>query len=119
MADLDKTIKAIEEWINDPNALDTEIDACLVADALELLKEQQPKKKGKWIDKQFLVCGCCGAKCSVCGGRSAGYSKETIGGNDYFFYPYCQNCGAEMDGEQKRSVRWSALECVGKDGEQE
>ena len=41
MADLEKVIKAIDEWINDQNALDTKIDACLVADALELLKEQR------------------------------------------------------------------------------
>ena len=41
MADLDETIKAIDEWINDQNALDTKIDACLVADALELLKEHR------------------------------------------------------------------------------
>ena len=41
MAVLEKVIKGLEEWINDDNALDTKIDACLVADALELLKEQQ------------------------------------------------------------------------------
>ena len=41
MDKLEKVIKAIDEWINDQNALDTKIDACLVADALELLKERR------------------------------------------------------------------------------
>ena len=41
MDKLNETISKLEAWIDDPNAMDTEIDACLVADALELLKEQQ------------------------------------------------------------------------------
>ena len=43
MDKLNETISKLEAWIYDQNAMDTEIDACLVADALELLKEQQPK----------------------------------------------------------------------------
>lgn len=105
----EKVIKGIDICLSRFNCGDAcpykqeDSDDCmkqLKNDVLELLKEKQPKKKGKWIDKQFFVGGCCGATCSVCGGRSAGYSKETIGGNDYFFYPYCQNCGADMRGEQ-------------------
>lgn len=40
MADINKTIKALTEWIEDPNAMNAEIDGSLVSDALELLKEQ-------------------------------------------------------------------------------
>ena len=40
MADINKTIKALIEWIEDPNAMNAEIDGSLVSDALELLKEQ-------------------------------------------------------------------------------
>ena len=46
MSKLNETISKLEAWIDDPNAMDTEIDACLVADALELLKEQQEKIDG-------------------------------------------------------------------------
>ena len=41
MDKLNETISKLEAWIDDQNAMDTEIDACIVADALELLKEQQ------------------------------------------------------------------------------
>ena len=40
MADINKTIKALTEWIEDPNAMNAEIDGSLVSDALKLLKEQ-------------------------------------------------------------------------------
>lgn len=43
MDKLNETISKLEEWIDDQNAMNTEIDACLVADALELLKEKQPR----------------------------------------------------------------------------
>ena len=60
MADINKTIKALTEWIEDPNAMNAEIDGSLVSDAIELLKEQP-----KWIpvderlpeeDGFYLVC---------------------------------------------------------------
>ena len=41
MDKLNETISKLEAWIDDQNAMDTEIDACIVADALELLKEQK------------------------------------------------------------------------------
>lgn len=41
MDKLNETISKLEAWIDDPNAMDTEIDACIVADALDLMKEQQ------------------------------------------------------------------------------
>ena len=41
MDKLNETISKLEAWIDDPNAMDTEIDACLVADSLDLLKEQK------------------------------------------------------------------------------
>ena len=46
MDKLNETISKLEAWIDDPNAMNTEIDACLVADAIELLKEQQQKIDG-------------------------------------------------------------------------
>lgn len=41
MADINKTIKALIEWIEEPNAMNAEIDGSLVSDALELLESQQ------------------------------------------------------------------------------
>lgn len=39
MADLEKTIKGLEDWINCPFPMDAEIDPKLVHDSLELLKQ--------------------------------------------------------------------------------
>ena len=86
MADLQKTIKGLEDWIDTPFAMNAEIDPKLVHDALELLKERQwipvtermPDEydsvevwekygkisctayfaKGKWT-----ICGTCGESC--------------------------------------------------------
>lgn len=41
MADLQKAIKGLEDWIDTPFAMNAEIDPKLVHDALELLKERQ------------------------------------------------------------------------------
>ena len=41
MAELENTIKRIEDWINAPFAMNAEIDPHIVHDALELLKSQQ------------------------------------------------------------------------------
>ena len=59
MADLNKTIKALEAWRDDPNAVNSEIDAYIVADALELLKEQQRKWKPDNVKGNY-ICGRCG-----------------------------------------------------------
>ena len=40
MADIEKVIKGLEKWIDDPLAQNAEIEPQLVHDALELLKEQ-------------------------------------------------------------------------------
>ena len=45
---MEKVINELQAWIDDPNAMNAEIDGHLVADALELLKEQQEQKE-KWI----------------------------------------------------------------------
>ncbi len=41
MADIQKTIKELQEWINRPAALGTSIDPWLVHDCLDLLNDQQ------------------------------------------------------------------------------
>ena len=56
MSKLNETISKLEAWIDDQNAMDTEIDACIVADALELLKEQKEllEKKQHDIDQMCV-----------------------------------------------------------------
>ena len=54
----------MEAWIDDQNAMDTEIDACLVADALELLKEQKNRidvlrSEVKRLDVDIVRCKDC------------------------------------------------------------
>ena len=84
MADINKTIKALTEWIEDPNAMNAEIDGSLVSDALELLKEQQPKKP---------VYDCPLIRCPRC--------KNSIN----VIQKYCDECGQAIDwskdGEQE------------------
>lgn len=46
MADVEKVIKGLEKWIDDPLAQNAEIEPQLVHDALELLKEQE-----SWINE--------------------------------------------------------------------
>ena len=41
--DREKVIKGLEKWIDDPLAQNAEIEPQLVHDALELLKEQEPR----------------------------------------------------------------------------
>lgn len=41
MADIEKTIKALNDWIEEPNAINSEIDGSLVSDAVDCLEEQQ------------------------------------------------------------------------------
>lgn len=91
-----ETIKNLEQEIRDKNIRLNER-----AKQVESLLKEQKRTKGKWAERQYGFCGTCHARCSVCGKWSAGYSKETIGGNEYFFYPFCCNCGADMRGEQE------------------
>lgn len=54
MADLEKTIKALNDWIEEPNAINSEIDGWLVSDAVECLEEQQAKIKYLKSEKERL-----------------------------------------------------------------
>ena len=100
MQKLEKVIKGFEQclicgiaedkcapctYLTEPNCITK-----LKRDALELLKEQQPKK-GHWETK--IIRGDKAMCCSVCGEDSG-----TI-----YDYPFCPNCGAYMgeDGEQE------------------
>lgn len=101
MSELEKVtiIKAMEEWLNDDNALDTKIDACLVADALGLLKEQQGEidrlkaeqpKKGHWEKAKHANDRW--HSCSVCG-----VTTERLDHNGFkLICNYCPVCGADM-----------------------
>ena len=108
MADLEKVIiiKGLEEWINANDELDTKIDACLVADALDLLKEQQVEidrlkseqpKKGHW--KKSTYADDRWHECSECGKVTEKVDKN---GNK-LICNFCRICGADMrkDGEQE------------------
>ena len=105
MPDINKTIKALTEWIEDPNAMNAEIDGHLVADALELLKEQQPKKP-HYTTLRYIVKGeevsVKHPECPKCIKNSGLYlwDAEIERGQ-----AFCKRCGQAID--------WS------KDGEQE
>ena len=89
MADLQKTIKRIEEWIGAPFACDAEIDPEIVHDALELLKEQQPKT-GHWKrTRRKNAYGGIEIVCSVCDDH---VMVQNVG--DELF---CRHCGAKME----------------------
>ena len=45
MAELEKTIKALKDWKNDPLAMNAEIDPCLVDDALSVIESLQSENK--------------------------------------------------------------------------
>lgn len=55
MANVEKTIKALTEWREDPNALNAEIDGNLVSDAIDCLEslraeiKQLKEQQQKWI----------------------------------------------------------------------
>lgn len=106
MADLDNTIKSLEHCYKGECVYDdgercpyVNISGCtkaMLSNALELLKDQQPKK-GEWIERED-VSGDLYYDCSVCGESWViidGTPKEN--GMDY-----CPHCGADMrkDGEQ-------------------
>lgn len=61
-----------------------------MAAAVELLKGQEPRKKGYWKYPQSL--DCC---CSECGNQPDHETGESIP-----LYDYCPYCGAEME------VKW-------------
>ena len=58
----------------------------IATDALSLLKEQKPQKKGFWINPTSLDC-----HCSECGGQ-----PEHESGSSIPLYDYCPYCGAKM-----------------------
>lgn len=47
MADIEKTIKALKDWKNDPLAMNAEIDPCLVDDALSVIEQMGQERR--WI----------------------------------------------------------------------
>ena len=114
MADLEKVIiiKGLEEWINDNDALDTKIDACLVADALDLLKEQQERikvledeetaknKPMKVVYDMNPMTQLPVSFCPICG---YAVDKYAYGRNDLpqVFCPYCGQALDWKDGEQE------------------
>lgn len=61
-----------------------------VNEALVLLREQEPIKKGYWVRPDFLDC-----HCSVCGEQ-----PEHEPGDSVPLYDYCPYCGAKME------VKW-------------
>ena len=86
--DMEKVIKGVHdarryledrEWVD--KSVGVHIDA--LNDALELLKEQEPKT-GRWIDSAG------DDKCSVCGATYGDLYP------DYQYTHYCPNCGAKM-----------------------
>jgi hypothetical protein len=50
------------------------------------------QKHGKWVDD-----GRCCCKCTECGNHVLGNTSESL--RRYNLRPYCENCGAKMDGE--------------------
>lgn len=102
MDKLSKAIQVLEDQINysvrNMDEVSVELDFETADVILELLKAQQPKKKGKW-------------KCDVGhwieGERETGemidtYACSYCGFYQYWKTPFCPNCGAVMnqDGEQ-------------------
>ena len=107
MADIEKVIKGLEHCavrhkcnnecpysniIQDQNE---GMDSCvtqLSKDALELLKDQQPKK-GHWIEKgdidsdPYYNCSVCGVSWTMIDGTPEGNGMK-----------YCPRCGARLDG---------------------
>ena len=90
MSKLNETISKLEAWIDDPNAMNTEIDACLVADALELLKEQNRSKHGHWVVLEN--CSNAGVYCSEC--HTKMFDRYPMKKK---FSQYCGHCGAHND----------------------
>ena len=105
MADIEKTINEIESWLNATDGIETEIELLqnpppffAIANALKLLKEQQPKK-GHWIDNDdpddnYFTCSVCGDLWIL----NDGTPEDNL-------MNYCPHCGARMDerreGEQE------------------
>lgn len=96
MIDLEKVIKGLEETeIMLKQAVDRGGEMAVmgafkcynhVSDAIALLKEQEPHKKGYWKYPQSL--DCC---CSECGNQPDREPGESVP-----LYNYCPYCGAEM-----------------------
>lgn len=64
MADLEQTIKGLEEWINCPFPMDAEIDPELVHESLELLQQfrwipvsERPPEEETWVNVQYIEPG--------------------------------------------------------------
>lgn len=118
MADIEKTIKALKDWKNDPLAMNAEIDPCLVDDALALLKEQQQQiwdlqdqveyltdklkeqeaVEGHWIPIEsptgveafgIKEMTVQDVRCSICD------AEEDV---SFATYRFCPRCGAKMEG---------------------
>lgn len=62
-------------------------------DFLQLCKEEEPERRGRWIHRPVEEWGASNCKCSVCGTEYF-FPLLLKGGADN----YCGNCGARMDG---------------------
>ena len=109
MADIKKVIKGLEhcadrrfcndacpysDIIRDQNRGMDECVSALAKDALELMKEQQPKKghweKAKHADDRWHSCSVCGV------------TTERLDKNGFkLICNFCRICGADMRGEQE------------------
>ena len=90
MSKLNETISKLEAWIDDQNAMDTEIDACIVADALDLLKEKQPKKV------VYDINGFTHLPVSFCPSCGEGVNMYAYGRSD-LKQTHCPYCGQALD----------------------
>ena len=109
MADLEKVLKYLNDWIEDENAMDSEIEGSYVSDAIDLLEAQKkeidrmnvelnPIKPD--IDGHYCRCGRCDDYIMSAKQATVPINRESI--------RFCGHCGQPID--------WTDLE---KDGEQE
>ena len=80
LLDADEAKKALTGWDTDPTDEEIEytIDHLPTVDAVEVVH-------GRWDDE---------CRCTVCGWYGEDWYKR-----DVYYFDYCPNCGAKMDGD--------------------